>query len=372
MNCIISKDTADRIYKFYYNVSIAHPNTFSKDEVDGNIRKILRSLRSFRPDNSRHTTQYIVKNWQDAGWKQAGPVNKWFFAYTVDKSGNVIIEDAEHSQNIADGAMHGTEKLTIIQNNIRQANSEQNKSDTVNSQFKPRDIGYGYTKVKSKSGLYAVADKDGKPLSDGEWFKEIRKMGKNSKGEIFAVVNVKGMAYVYFPKKEKDKRIVNTGKSWNDMFSESAFNKAFGEALNELCGRKTLTESYGPNDAIDIDEDDLKELIHDTISMYEDFKQNYTDDGTYEVVPGDELESRAPSLENERPYRKFALYYSPEHTYCLMRWIDNKKFFFTEIVDAHELGDGQTKYEKRKIDSIPDSIIREVESRLRKRGILRN
>ena len=87
------------------------------------------------------------------------------------------------------------------------------KPNIINPQFKPRPLGFGYTMVKAKSGLYTIADSNGQPLNSNEWFKSILKMRKTVKGEIATFVNKNGFAYAYYPQREK--HLMATNMSWS-------------------------------------------------------------------------------------------------------------------------------------------------------------
>lgn len=57
---------------------------------------------------------------------------------------------------------------------------------------------------------------------------------------------------------------------------------------------------------------------------------------------------------------------SPDwETYCLLKRCDKGTYFFAEIVDAPELGKGETKFQPLKPSEVPRIILRDVQSLLR-------
>lgn len=89
------------------------------------------------------------------------------------------------------------------------------KPNIINPQFKPKPLGFGYTMVKAVSGLYTIADSNGKPLNSDEWFKSILKMRKTAKGEIATFVNKDGYAYAYYP--QRTNHLEATNMSWTQV-----------------------------------------------------------------------------------------------------------------------------------------------------------
>lgn len=154
-----------------------------------------------------------------------------------------------------------------------------------NSQFKPKPLGFGFTKIKAKSGLFTIADANGKPVTN-EWFKDVAKMRRTGKGEISTLVNKDGWAYAFYPQRDKEYQLEKTGKSWGSVVAESAFNKAFKEAINEMCIGKQLNESS--NEPIEIDEDDIRILIRHTLKRQNElFESMYKPVGYEEMVTMD-------------------------------------------------------------------------------------
>ncbi len=108
----------------------------------------------------------------------------------------------------------------------------------INPQFKPRQIGFGFTMVKAKSGLFTVADSKGQPLDDREWFKNILNIRKTANGEISTLVNIKGFAYAYYPQREH--HLEPTNMSWGRVSAnESRKNRI---VLTELDLRVMIQE----------------------------------------------------------------------------------------------------------------------------------
>lgn len=140
-----------------------------------------------------------------------------------------------------------------------------------NVQFKPQPLGFGFTKVKAKSGLFTIADASGKPITK-EWFKDVAKMRKTNKGEISTIVNKDGWAYAFYPQRDAEHQLEKMGKSWSSVIAESTFNKAFKEAINEICIGKQINEAV--NEPIKIDEDDIRRLIGHTLKRQKELLES--------------------------------------------------------------------------------------------------
>lgn len=121
-------------------------------------------------------------------------------------------------------------------------------SNIPNRKCKPIPIGFGFTKVKAKSGLFTIADGKGEPLDAQQWFKDIAHMRKTRKGEIAALVNIGGTGYAFYPQREKGHKLETTNKSWHELCSESR-NGAMTIAESDLrmmvreCINRLLNES---------------------------------------------------------------------------------------------------------------------------------
>lgn len=153
---------------------------------------------------------------------------------------------------------------------------------------KPKPLGFGFTKIKAKSGLFTIADANGKPVTN-EWFKDVAKMRRTGKGEISSLVNKDGWAYAFYPQRDAEHQLEKTGKSWSSVVTESAFNKAFKEAISEMCIGKQLNESS--NEPIEIDEDNIRMLIRHTMK-----RQNELLESLYKPVGYD----KTVTLDNGR------------------------------------------------------------------------
>ena len=86
--------------------------------------------------------------------------------------------------------------------------------------------------------------------------------------------------------------------------------------------------------------------------------------GEFEIINGSWGTKRCDSLKNFGYYNDVRMYFSNEHTYCLMRREDNGTFFFAEIVPAPELGKNETKYEPKRPSEVPNKILRDAKNYL--------
>lgn len=128
-----------------------------------------------------------------------------------------------------------------------------------------------------------------------------------------------------------------------------------------------LNESRSKN-IICLTSSDLKHIITESVQRILQEQESKVGKrlGEYEVIDGRFASCKAPSLERFGYYNDVRMYYSPCHTYCLMRREDNGTLFFAEIVTAPELGKNQTKYVPRKPNEVPSFILRDAQSLLRK------
>lgn len=86
--------------------------------------------------------------------------------------------------------------------------------------------------------------------------------------------------------------------------------------------------------------------------------------GEFEIIDGSWGTYRCDSLKDFEPFNDVRMYYSDEHTYCLMRREDNGTFFFAEIVPAPELGKNETKFEPKRPSEVPNKILRDAQELL--------
>lgn len=86
--------------------------------------------------------------------------------------------------------------------------------------------------------------------------------------------------------------------------------------------------------------------------------------GEFEIIDGSWGTYRCESLKDFEPFNDVRMYYSDEHTYCLMRREDNGTFFFAEIVPAPELGKNETKFEPKRPSEVPNKILRDAKNYL--------
>lgn len=215
------------------------------------------------------------------------------------------------------------------------------KPNIINPEFKPRPLGFGYTMVKAKSGLYTIADSNGQPLNSNEWFKSILKMRKTAKGEIATFVNKNGFAYAYYPQREK--HLEATNKSWNRVYTNES-KKA----------KLTLTES------------DLRMMvkicIREVLSESEQY-YNLRKIGNWDCIPSNGYEfHKIPGkgtcvgimMYVDRTSKKEIL-----PTYCLFRRGDNGKYFYATIVSSPEDGSKATKFSIVPLKELPDVIYKD-------------
>lgn len=131
------------------------------------------------------------------------------------------------------------------------------------------------------------------------------------------------------------------------------YSKENGKSVNE--GRQVirLTESV------------LKEMIAESLrEALNEMREPVGKIGEFEIIDGSWGTYRCESLKDFEPFNDVRMYYSDEHTYCLMRREDNGTFFFAEIVPAPELGKNETKFEPKRPSEVPNKILRDAKNYL--------
>lgn len=116
---------------------------------------------------------------------------------------------------------------------------------------------------------------------------------------------------------------------------------------------------------ISITESDIRNMVRESVYRILDESPNGRI-GEYECKNGFLRTLKAPSLKQFGYFNDVRLYYSPSHTYCLLRREDNGTLFFAEIIDAPEIGKNDTKFVPRKPSEVPNVILRDAQSLLRK------
>lgn len=138
-----------------------------------------------------------------------------------------------------------------------------------------------------------------------------------------------------------------------------------GEHHNDTLTSQPYDESQIRKGKIVINENDIRKMVRECV--YRILDESYNGRiGEYECKNGFLRALKAPSLKQFGYFNDVRLYYSPSHTYCLLRREDNGTLFFAEIIDAPEIGKNETKYVPRKPSEVPTIILRDAQSLLRK------
>lgn len=132
--------------------------------------------------------------------------------------------------------------------------------------------------------------------------------------------------------------------------------------------RSVAQQNEGKSNVMRLSEADLRYIVSESVRrVCEQSDKEYPKVGAYTIVPDmGSMVHRSVSLKNFGWHYYILMYYSDEHTYCLMQREDNGKFFYTEIVDAPELGEKETKFIPVSISDIPAQIHHDAQLRLRK------
>ena len=139
-----------------------------------------------------------------------------------------------------------------------------------------------------------------------------------------------------------------------------------GEHHNDTLTSQPYDESRTTRGKILIKESDIRKMVRECISRILQEDRRKPTLGEYEVVDGFFRSCIAPSLKQFGAYNDIRIYYSPSHTYCLLRRENNGTLFFAEIVDVPELGRNETMFAPRKPSEVPAILLRDAQSLLRK------
>lgn len=142
------------------------------------------------------------------------------------------------------------------------------------------------------------------------------------------------------------------------------FDYMVTEGLNKKYKGKN-SAMMDTSNKITITESDIRNMVRESVYRILDESPNGRI-GEYECKNGFLRTLKAPSLKQFGYFNDVRLYYSPSHTYCLLRREDNGTLFFAEIIDAPEIGKNDTKFVPRKPSEVPNVILRDAQSLLRK------
>ena len=84
----------EKIYSFYYNVSLKYRHSYSEELMHKNIDDTVDSIYKIEKDLQRRNP--ILKRWKNFFMANT---EKWYFAYTIEDD-TVVVEDACHVQNM--------------------------------------------------------------------------------------------------------------------------------------------------------------------------------------------------------------------------------------------------------------------------------
>lgn len=171
----------------------------------------------------------------------------------------------------------------------------------------------------------------------------------------------------------REERMREIGSFTREQFQEYLSKIPLNEGYTHTFYLDLKASDFGLNESrskniIRLTSSDLKHIITESVQRILQEQESKVGKrlGEYEVIDGRFASCKAPSLERFGYYNDVRMYYSPCHTYCLMRREDNGTLFFAEIVTAPELGKNQTKYVPRKPNEVPSFILRDAQSLLRK------
>lgn len=165
-----------------------------------------------------------------------------------------------------------------------------------------------------------------------------------------------------------------TMSRWNGMFmatysvnNQARWNFAYridGETIyvEDACHAQNMHEN---KQVVKLTESQLRGMIEKHLKkVLNEMREPVGKIGEFEIIDGSWGTYRCESLKDFEPFNDVRMYYSDEHTYCLMRREDNGTFFFAEIVPAPELGKNETKFEPKRPSEVPNKILRDAKNYL--------
>ena len=103
MQIIIQPEVEDDILEFYENTMLAHPHTWSEEDVIKSSDKVYDEIWKI---GNLLKTKVSIPDWREKGYsvKRSG---NWYFAYQTDVNGNIVVYHAKHAQNMTPKAHQG-------------------------------------------------------------------------------------------------------------------------------------------------------------------------------------------------------------------------------------------------------------------------
>ena len=130
--------------------------------------------------------------------------------------------------------------------------------------------------------------------------------------------------------------------------------------------RSVAQQNEGKSNVMKLSEADLRYIVSESVRrVCEQSDKEYPKVGDFYVVwDTSGIVHYYTSLKKFDDVKHIVMYFSKANTYCVMQRVDNQKYFFTEIVDAPELGENETKFIPVSLSSVPSFLLAHLKSNL--------
>lgn len=120
---IVNDNVWSRVDECYNNVEAKYPNTWDINDTTEQIEKIQQIIKNFE-SVSTWNREPMISSWKRMGWKETWDKNSnWHFAFdynNTDGEDYIVIQDAEHQDNIKENKTYNKMKKTIKESQLRQ------------------------------------------------------------------------------------------------------------------------------------------------------------------------------------------------------------------------------------------------------------
>lgn len=155
---IVNGNVWSRVDEYYNNVEAKYPNTWDINDTTEQIEKIQQIIKNFE-SVSTWNREPMISSWKRMGWKETWDKNSnWHFAFdynNTDGEDYIVIQDAEHQDNIKENNVHNKMKKIITESQLRNIIKESIKKvlneDVANNMVKRPEIRYDYNDVYERA-----------------------------------------------------------------------------------------------------------------------------------------------------------------------------------------------------------------------------
>lgn len=155
---IVNGNVWSRVDEYYNNVEAKYPNTWDINDTTEQIEKIQQIIKNFE-SVSTWNREPMISSWKRMGWKETWDKNSnWHFAFdynNTDGEDYIVIQDAEHQDDIKENNVHNKMKKIITESQLRNIIKESIKKvlneDVANNMVKRPEIRYDYNDVYERA-----------------------------------------------------------------------------------------------------------------------------------------------------------------------------------------------------------------------------